>query len=98
MFWAPTTAHFPFCPPKIGFLEGVGGGGLEIFFLLLSFFLFYKKDGGEGYENLCSRQWGSSLPGLRTQEPPLSPPSMLAEIFRHMFLQSNLKAFPPTNI
>ena len=22
-----------------------------------------------------SRRWGSSLPGLRTQDPPLSPPS-----------------------
>ena len=25
--------------------------------------------------NFRSRRWGSSLPGLRTQDPPLSPPS-----------------------
>ena len=26
------------------------------------------------------RRWGSSLPGLRTQDPPLGPPSALAEM------------------
>ena len=31
MFRAPTAAHFPFCPPKIGFLEGVGGSLKLIF-------------------------------------------------------------------
>ena len=35
MFRAPTAAHFPFCPPKIGFLEGVGGVP-EIIYLLES--------------------------------------------------------------
>ena len=28
------------------------------------------------------RQWGSSLPGLRRQDPPLGPPSTIAEIFK----------------
>ena len=27
------------------------------------------------HEHFRSRRWGSSLPGLRTQDPPLSPPS-----------------------
>jgi hypothetical protein len=43
-----------------------------------------------------SRQWGSSLPGLRTRGPPLSPPSTWAEIFRHMCLQSHLPTSPQT--
>ena len=34
---------------------------------------------------------GSSLPGLRTLDPPLRPPSTLAEIFRHPCLQSGLR-------
>ena len=42
-----------------------------------------------------SRRWGSSLPGLRTQDPPLSPPSTWAEIFRRMCLQSHLQTSPP---
>ena len=28
------TAHLGFCPPKIGFFRGVGGGGVSIFFLI----------------------------------------------------------------
>ena len=38
-----------------------------------------------------SRRWGSSLPGLRTRDPPLGPPSTWAEIFRHACLQSGLQ-------
>ena len=34
------------------------------------------------------RRWGSSLPCPRTRDPPLSPQSALAEIFRHTCLQS----------
>ena len=35
------TAHFGFCPPKIGLIEGVGGGP-EIFFSLeCSYFCEY---------------------------------------------------------
>ena len=33
-------------------------------------------------QNFRSRWWGSSLPGLRTLDPPLSPQSTPAEIFR----------------
>ena len=40
-----------------------------------------------------SRRWGSSFPGLRTRDPPLSPPSTWAEIFWHTFLQSHLQNF-----
>ena len=29
----------------------------------------------ENVTNFRSRRWGSSLPGLRTRDPPLSPPS-----------------------
>ena len=31
VFWAPMAAHFPFCPPKNGFLEWVGGSQKLIF-------------------------------------------------------------------
>ena len=40
-------------------------------------------------KNFRSRRWGSSLPGLRTRDPPLSPPSTWAEIFRRTCLQSS---------
>jgi hypothetical protein len=40
--------------------------------------------------------WGSSLPGLHTLDPQLSPPSTLAEFFQRTFLQSHLQTFPPT--
>ena len=36
--------------------------------------------------NFRQRRRGSSLPGLRTQDPLLGPPSTLAEIFRHTCL------------
>ena len=46
-------------------------------------------------ENFRSRGWGSSLPGLLTQDPPLSPPSMWAEVFRRTCLQSHFfEIFP----
>ena len=38
----------------------------------------------------------SSLPGLRTRDPLLGPPSTLAEIFWCTCLQSRLKTSPPT--
>ena len=38
----------------------------------------------------------SSLLYLRTRDPPLSPPSALAEFFRCTFLQSRFQIFPPT--
>jgi hypothetical protein len=51
----------------------------------------------DGHEWACrsfyefrSRRWGSSLLGLRTRDPPLSPPSTWAEIFCRTCLQSNL--------
>ena len=46
--------------------------------------------------NFRSRRWGSSLPGLRTLDPPLSPPLTWAEIFWCAFLQSHLQTSPPT--
>ena len=46
-------------------------------------------------EEFCSHRWGSSLPGLRTQDPPLGPPLTWAEIFRCTFLQSHLQTSPP---
>ena len=36
---------------------------------------------------------GSSLPGLRTLDPPLGPPSTPAKIFWHTCLQSQLQDF-----
>ena len=39
-------------------------------------------------------RWGSSLPGLRTLDPPLGAPSTLAEIFRRTGLQSHLQTSP----
>ena len=33
--------------------------------------------------NFHWRRWGSSLPGLRMLDPPLSPPSTPAEFFWH---------------
>ena len=36
--------------------------------------------------NFRWRRWGSSLPGLRMLDPPLSPPSKPAEILRRMCL------------
>ena len=46
--------------------------------------------------HFCWRRWGFSLPGLRTRDHPLGPPSTLAEIFRHKCLQSTLQTSPPT--
>ena len=46
--------------------------------------------------NFRQRRWGSSLPCPRTRDPPLSPPSALAEIFRHACLQSCLQTSPTT--
>ena len=50
-------------------------------------------DNNDGSKNFRSRRWGSLLPGLRTRDPTLSPPSTWAEIFRHTFLQSHLQNF-----
>ena len=50
---------------------------------------------GPKQENFRKRRWGSSLSGLRTRDPPLGPPSTLAEIFRHPCLQSSLHSTPP---
>ena len=47
-------------------------------------------------DNVHYCRWGSSLPGLRTRDPPLSPPSTWAEFFRHTCLQSHLPTSPPT--
>jgi hypothetical protein len=46
-------------------------------------------------KNFRSRWWGSSLPGLRTRDPPFSPPSTWAEIFWQTCLQSHLQTSPP---
>ena len=43
-----------------------------------------------------SRRWGSSLPGLRTLDPPLAPPLTWAKNFRCTCLKSHLKTSPPT--
>ena len=49
-----------------------------------------KKVSPESLERLGKkfrwRRWGSSLPGLRILDPPLSPPSTPDEIFRRTFL------------
>jgi hypothetical protein len=37
------------------------------------------------------------FPGLGMRDPPLGPPSILAEIFWHKCLQSNLQTSPPTH-
>ena len=55
---------------------------------------FSSNQNGEQKE-FRSCRWGSSIPGLRTRDPPLSPPSTLAEIFRRMCLQSHLQTSPP---
>ena len=39
---------------------------------------------------------GSSLPGLHTLDPPLSPPSTLAKNFRRTCLQNHLQTSPST--
>ena len=41
--------------------------------------------------NFLWRQWGSSLPGLRMLEPPLSPPSTPVDIFRRTSLGGGTK-------
>ena len=46
--------------------------------------------------NFRSRRWGSSIPGLRMQDPPLDPPSTWAKQFRRTCLQSHLQTSPPT--
>ena len=56
-----------------------------------------KKEERKIMPNFRSRRWGSSLPGLRTRDPPLSPPSTWAEIFRRACLQSHLKKSPQTH-
>jgi hypothetical protein len=43
-----------------------------------------------------SRRLGSLLPGLRTLDPPLGPPSTGGEIFWRTCLQSHLETSPPT--
>ena len=45
--------------------------------------------------NFRQRRWGSSLPCPRTRDTPLSPPSTLAEIFRHACLQSRFHQISP---
>ena len=42
------------------------------------------------------QRWGSSLPGLRTRDPPLGPPWTPAEICWRTCLQSHLQTSPPT--
>ena len=49
------------------------------------------------FVNFRVRRWGSLLPGLLTRDPPLSPPSTYAEIFRPKCLQSHLKTSPQTH-
>ena len=45
-------------------------------------------------DNFRWRRWGSSLPGLRTLDPPLSPPSTPAEMFRRTCLHNSFKITP----
>ena len=45
------------------------------------------------FKNFRSRRWGSPLPGLRTLDPPLGPPSTWEEIF-----QPHVPAESPSNI
>ena len=47
------------------------------------------------HKNFHSRRWGSSLPGLRTQDPQLGPPLTLAEIFWRTCLQSHFLEISP---
>ena len=56
-----------------------------------------KKKKTRKKKNFCSRRLGSSLPGLHSRDPPLSPPSTWAEIFRRTCLQSHLQTSPPTH-
>ena len=69
---------------------------LNIHIKLVSVILLISSGWAKLYTNFRSRRWGSSLPGLRTRDPLLSPPSTWAEIFRHTCLQSHLPTSPPT--
>ena len=94
-------AHGPFFSPAKIFYYNLF---LTTFFLPQSFFIFAWLQEHPIYEKrqlilkLRSRGWGSSLLGLRTLDPLLSPPSTWAEIFRRPCLQSHLHISPPTGI
>ena len=60
---------------------------------ILYFLEIWKKK--KNRKNFRSRRWGFSLPGLHTQDPPLSPPSTWAEIFRRTCLQSHFFEISP---
>ena len=62
--------------------------------MLLKFMTINTDD--ENRDDFRWRRWGSSLPGLRTLDPPRSPPSTPAEIVRCTCLQSHLQTSPPT--
>ena len=66
-------------------------GRLESWYLVCSMTLTQLE---EIWRKFRSRRWGSSLSGLRTWDPPLSPPSMWAEFFWRTCLQSNIQYFP----
>ena len=42
--------------------------------------------------NFRWRRWGSPFPGLRTLDPPLSPPWTPSEIYRHTCLPQPLRS------
>ena len=45
----------------------------------------------------CTLLKKNNKPGLCMRDPPLSPPSTLAEIFLHTCLQTHLQTSPPTS-
>ena len=62
---------------------------------LLWFWIAVVRKQEKKRKNFRSRRWGSSLPGLRTRDPSLSPPSTWAEIFRRTCLQSHFFEISP---
>ena len=55
--------------------------------MLLKFMTINTDD--ENRDDFRWRRWGSLLPGLRTLDPPRSPPSTQVAFFRRTCLQSH---------
>ena len=75
---------------------------VAIFFFLNNFSAkntlkdFIARSGSQKFKNIQSCRWGSSVPGLRTQDPLLGPQSTGAKKIRRTCLLSQLQTSPPT--